>query len=338
MQSDNIEHETGTSRRSVLTAAGLGVMAAAVGAASRQPARSANRIPIRGVVPAALTPFDADGAVDLKAYRRHIQAIAAVAGVTAIMVNGAAGQDDALSRDERRSLVAEAMAAVGDRVAIIAALREGKAGSLEQLGKDAAAEGAPALALMPPGDKSGAGWEGARTRCQQVFDAVSLPVALYQTVYSTETLSQLAAQPPIFAIKEGSVDPSAFERNMRAVRALGRNVAIWSTHSRWLLADLAVGADGILSGMGSIAADLHVALAEAVWRSDLPTARTVNDRLFPLTQAFYRPGQDAHARMKYALKKIGRWQNDYVRPPLKPLDEAERAVIDRALQESGVTR
>jgi 4-hydroxy-tetrahydrodipicolinate synthase len=140
----------------------------------------------------------------------------------------------------------------------------------------------------------------------------------------------------VIAVKEGSGSPEVFERNLRAVRASGRGVAIWSTHSRWLLADLALGADGILSGMGSMAADLHVALAEAVWRSDLAAARQVNDRLFPLTQAFYRPEGDPHTRMKYALKRMGRWQHDAIRPPLKPLDDDERARIDRALRESGL--
>ena len=156
--------------------------------------------------------------------------------------------------------------------------------------------------------------------------------------YSTETLTQLAELSPVFAIKEGSGDPVAFERNLRSVRALGRNVAIWSTQSRWLLADLAVGADGILSGMGSIVADLHVALAEAVWRSDLAVARRVNGRLFPLTQVFYARGGDPHGRMKYALTRLGRWEHDYVRPPLKPLDDTERSRIDHALRASGLLR
>jgi len=259
-----------------------------------------------------------------------------VPGVTAIMVNGAAGQDAALSRDERRTLVAEAVAAVGDRSPIIAALRETPKITLRDLATDAAAEGAHAVLIMPPPDKNDAEWEGARTRFSRVLDATDLAVAIYQVGYATETLTRLAQLPPVFAIKEGSGDPVAFELNMRSVRALGRDVAIWSTHSRWLLADLAVGADGILSGMGSIAANLHVALAEAVWRSDLAVARQVNNRLFPLTQVFYRPGGDPHTRMKYALQRIGRWEHDAVRPPLRPLDDAERAAIDRALRESGL--
>jgi 4-hydroxy-tetrahydrodipicolinate synthase len=88
--------------------------------------------------------------------------------------------------------------------------------------------------------------------------------------------------------------------------------------------------------MGSVAADLHVALAEAIWHSDLESARRVADRLFPLTQAFYRPGQDAHTRMKHALVRLGRMGNDLVRPPLRPNTDADRIIIDRALQESGL--
>ena len=324
------------SRRSFLQTAGLALIACTHSTGAEQATRSINRVPLKGVVPASLTPFDAEYRIARKEYQRHIEALSAVPGVTAIMVNGAAGQDAALSPDERRSLVAEAVAAVGSRTPIIAALRESKERKLGDLAKDAAAEGAHALLIMPPPDKNDAAWEGARARFQKVFDATDKPVAIYQVNYSTETLAQLAQLSPVFAIKEGSGDPVAFERNLRSVRALGRNVAIWSTNSRWLLADLAVGADGILSGMGSLAADLHVALAEAVWRSDLAAARRVNDRLFPLTQVFYRPGGDAHTRMKYALKRIGRWEHDYVRPPLKPLDDTERAQIDRALKESGL--
>ncbi len=94
-------------RASFLRTAGLGVLVGAqrtnaAPAPSPSPG-AAQRIPFRGVVPAALTPFDVEGRIALKEFRRHIAALAAVRGVTAIMVNGAAGQDGALSRDERRN-------------------------------------------------------------------------------------------------------------------------------------------------------------------------------------------------------------------------------------------
>jgi 4-hydroxy-tetrahydrodipicolinate synthase len=324
-------------RRDFLGLLGAGAFTAACPASAFAATVAKRSIPGRSVIPAALTPLDEKLALHLADFRRHIATLAAVPGVTAIMVNGAAGHDNTLTRDERRRLIAEAVAAVGPRVAIMAALRETKDDStLAPFARDAEAEGAHALVIMPPTNKADETWERARIRFDHALAASTLPVAFYQTGYDTETLTRLAALPPVFAIKEGSGSPAVFERNMRSVRALGRDVAIWTTHSSWLLSDLALGADGLLSGMGSVAAELQVALAEAVWRSDLAAARKINDRLFPLTQVFYRPGSDAHSRMKYALKKLGRFQHDLVRPPRKSIDDAERAAIDRALSQSGL--
>jgi 4-hydroxy-tetrahydrodipicolinate synthase len=322
-------------RRDFLSALALGTVVLA--AAPRAAGKSPRPIPRRSIIPAALTPLDDTLALDLPDWRRHIAALAAVPGVTAIMVNGASGHDNSLTRDERRRLLAEALVAAAPRVAILAALRETKTEtSLAPFAQDAAAEGADAMVIMPPADKADLGWEGARVRFDRALSASALPVAIYQTGYDTDTLVQLAALPPVFAVKEGSGTPAVFERNLRALRALDRGIAVWTTHSSWLLADLALGADGLLSGMGSVAAGLQAELAAAVERSDLTAARAVNDRLFPLTQAFYRPGQDAHTRMKYALHKLGRFKTDRVRPPRQSVDAADRARIDRALRESGL--
>jgi len=324
-------------RRDFLATLGVGAQAVVQRPAALAAATPKRLIPRRSVIPAALTPLDENLNLDLADFRNHIAALAAVPGVTAIMVNGAAGHDSTLTRDERRRLLGEALASVGPRVAIMAALRETKDEStLAPFAKDAEAEGAHALVIMPPDNKADESWERARVRFDHALSSSTLPVAIYQKGYDTETLARLASLPRVFAIKDGSGTPVQFEKNLRAVRALDRDVAMWTTHSSWLLADLAIGADGLLSGMGSVAAELQVALAEAVWRSDLAAARAVNDRIFPLTQAFYRPGQDAHTRMKYALKKLGRFKHDLVRPPRQPTDAADRTIIDRALRESGL--
>ncbi len=294
-------------------------------------------IPRKAIIPAALSSFDAKGRIDYADFRRHISSLAAVEGVSAIMVNGGSGLDKALTREERRKLLGEALTAADNKVPIIAALRESETISkLAPLAKDAETEGVAAITIMPPATKEGYLWDAAQKRFEETCEASSLPVVIYQTRYETDVLVRLASSFPVVGIKEGSKDPATFEKNLRALRALKQNIAVWSTHSKWLLADLAIGADGILSGMGSITADWHVALAEAVDRSDLKTARSISDRLFPLTQVFYHPGQNGHIRMMYALKQLGLRKHDFVRPPFQPLDAAERARIDQALVLSGL--
>ena len=294
-------------------------------------------IPRKAIIPAALTSIDKDGKIDYHDFKRHISALADVAGVSAIMVNGGSGLDKTLTREERQKLLGVALEAVDNRVPILAAVRESLViPKLAPLAKDAQREGAQAMTIMPPADEQGFSWDSAQSRFEEACTASNLPVVIYQTRYETEGLVRLAKTFPVIGVKEGSKDPFTFESNLRALRDLKRNIAVWSTHSKWLLADLAIGADGILSGMGSITADLHVALAEAVHNSDLKAARKINDQIFPLTRVFYRSGQNPHVRMMYALRKLGLQKHGFVRPPYQPLDASERSKIDQALAQSGL--
>ena len=62
-----------------------------------------------------------------------------------------------------------------------------------------------------------------------------------------------------------------------------------------------MGCGGLLSGAGSVAADLQVALWQSVQANDLARARAINERLYPLQQAFYAPPfLDMHNRMRGA--------------------------------------
>jgi 4-hydroxy-tetrahydrodipicolinate synthase len=80
---------------------------------------------------------------------------------------------------------------------------------------------------------------------------------------------------------------------------------------------LVTGADGLLSGSGSVIADLHVKLWNAIQKKDLATAQFLNDRIWPFAQVIYQPPFcDAHSRLKEALVLLGRQKNAYIRPPL----------------------
>ena len=297
------------------------------------------RIPVNSVVPAVLTPFNKQMEVDYDEFGRHIQDVCSVDGITAIMVNGGSMEDTTLTRNERTVLIEKAIDASGGKTPIIAAVRESKIESeLGLLAREAEEAGAEAILIMPTNDKVYTTVNGALERLGKVFDGYGLSVAFYQVNpdgfgYPVETMIALAEQERVFAVKEGSGSPETSEIDMRAMRAADSEIAIWSTHSRWLLSDLAMGADGILSGMGSISADLHVALCRAVWASDLKQARKVSDVLYRLTQVFYRPGQNGHTRMKYALKRLNRMGSDLVRPPLKQLDDQEKNRVERILDD-----
>jgi 4-hydroxy-tetrahydrodipicolinate synthase len=179
----------------------------------------------------------------------------------------------------------------------------------------------------------------------EIAAAVDLPIVVFQYPlasgigYRPETLARLAEIPHVAAVKEWSNDIVGFEASVRAIRATGRPVAILSAFTMSLMASFLLGADGAISGMGSVTADLQVELFEACAKSDVEGARAINDRLDPLVRAFYAPPfVDMHNRMKEALVMLGRIPAAHVRPPLTPVSDAERETIRRALAHANLTR
>jgi 4-hydroxy-tetrahydrodipicolinate synthase len=115
-------------------------------------------------------------------------------------------------------------------------------------------------------------------------------------------------------------------------------VNVLTTHSSWLMASLVMGANGLLSGAGSVIADLQVALFNAVKAGRLADAQAINDRIYPLAQAFYAPPfLDMHNRMKEALVLLGRLDKAVVRPPLLKLPPQEIAALRKALGEARIS-
>ena len=306
-----------------------------------------DRLVFHGIIPANLLPFTPDYAIDEENYRRHLAWLAGVPGVTGITVNGHAAEVSSLDREERRRALAIAADEVGDRLPLIAGIYTD--GTLEAvaLARDARAEGARGLLLFPPTLFT---W-GAQLRPEMVLghvarvaDAVDLPIVVFQyppasgVGYAPDTLIRLVTEVErVVAVKEWSNDIVAYERNLRAIRATGRPVAVLSSFTMSMLASFVLGADGAISGMGSVAADLQVELLAHVQRGDLEAARKVNDRLEPLVRVFYAPPfVDMHNRMKEALAILGRIDRAVVRPPLQPIGDAEQAAIRAALVRAGV--
>ena len=104
------------------------------------------------------------------------------------------------------------------------------------------------------------------------------------------------------------------------------------------MSSLVLGCNGLLSGSGSVIADLQAALFRAVKANDLAAARALNDRIYPLASVFYsQPWVDMHNRMKEALVLLGRLPRAVVRPPLVKIERAEIERIRKALIEAGMS-
>jgi 4-hydroxy-tetrahydrodipicolinate synthase len=306
------------------------------------------REPLRfsGVMPANILPFTADLSIDEPAYRRHLRWLADTRGVTGIVANGHASEVSSLDREERKRSLAIALDEIAGRCPVIAGVYSDGTAEAVELARDARAAGAAGILLFPPTVFM---W-GAQGKPDMVLRHVGevasgagLPIIVFEYPpasgigYAPETLARLAEIPQVAGVKDWSNEIVAFERNLRALRATGRPVAMLSAFTMSLMATFLLGADGAISGMGSVTADLQAELFEACGKGDLDGARRLNDRLDPLVRVFYAPPfVDMHNRMKEALVLLGRIPAAHVRPPLTPVSPAEREAIRRALVVSGL--
>jgi 4-hydroxy-tetrahydrodipicolinate synthase len=307
------------------------------------------REPLRfsGVMPANILPFTADLAIDEPAYRRHLRWLADTRGVTGIVANGHAAEVASLTRQERTRALAIALDEVAGACPIVAGVYTDGTAEAVELARDAKTGGAAGVLVFPPTLFM---W-GAQQKPDMVLrhfseiaSAVDIPIIVFEYPpacgigYAPQTLARLAEIPQVAAVKDWSNEIVAYEANLRALRATGRPVAMLSSFTMSLMATFLLGADGAISGMGSVAADLQAELFAACEKGDLEEARRVNDRLAPLVAVFYAPPfVDMHNRMKEALVLLGRIPAAHVRPPLTPVPAAEREAIRCALVASGLS-
>jgi 4-hydroxy-tetrahydrodipicolinate synthase len=305
------------------------------------------RLRFSGVMPANVLPFTSDLSIDEPSYRRHLRRLADTRGVTGIVANGHASEVSSLTREERKRSLAIALDEVGSGCPVIAGVYSDGTQDAVDLARDARAEGAAGVLVFPPTLFM---WgaqlkpDMALRHFSEIAAGADLPIVVFEYPpasgigYSPETLARLAEIPQVAAVKDWSNEIVAFESNLRALRATGRPVAMLSAFTMALMASFLLGADGAISGMGSVTADLQAELFEACGKDDLDGARRINDRLAPLVSVFYAPPfVDMHNRMKEALVLLGRIPAAYVRPPLTPVSGAEREAIRRALAASGLT-
>src|SRR5712691_7697576 len=296
-----------------------------------------------GVIPAVLLPFNDDLSIDEKSFRGHLRDVAGTQGLSAITVNAHSTEVGSCSFDEQRRVLDIAQDEIGAKLPLINGIWAD--GSLEaaRLARTATQGGASVLLVFPPAPFTlGQSPQMALAHFKRIADATDLPLIVFQYPLATgqgypkDTLLKMCDEvPSIRAIKDWIGNVPHHEWHIRALQNLPRPVNVLTTHSSWLLSSLVLGCNGLLSGSGSVIADLQAQLFRAVQGNDLATARALNDRIYPLAQVFYaQPWVDMHNRMKEALVLMGKLPRAVVRPPLVKIERAEIERIRKALVEA----
>ena len=298
-----------------------------------------------GVIPAVLLPFDNDLAIDEQNFRKHLRDVAATEGLSAITINAHSTEVASCTFDEQRRVLDIAQDEVGARLPLVNGIWADGSIEAARIARMAEQGGASALLVFPPAPFTlGQSPAMALAHVKHIADATDLPLIVFQYPLATgqgypkETLLKMCEQvPSIRAIKDWIGNVPHHEWHIRTLQNLPRPVNVLTTHSSWLFASLVLGPNGLLSGSGSVIADLQAKLFRAVQANDLAEARRLNERIEPMARVFYAdPFVDMHNRMKEALVLLGKLPRAVVRPPLVKIERAEIARIRQALIEAGL--
>lgn len=286
--------------------------------------------PFGRVLTAMVTPFDADGALDLDGARTLARWLVAN-GSDGLVVNGTTGESPTLSNDETLAL----FEAVRDAVDVPLVAGTGSNDTRHAIANSRAAEalGVDGLLVVTPyyNRPSQAGLE---RHFRMVADATSLPVVVYDIParsgrkIDSDLLVRLAHEvDTIVALKDAAGDPG---ETARVIAAAPDDFAVYSGDDGLTLPLLSVGAVGVIGVATHWAGPVFRQMIDAVDAGDLRTARALHQRLLPScafesTLAAPNP-VPAKAMMRVMGQPAGR-----CRAPLGPCPEGLEDVARQVL-------
>lgn len=301
---------------------------------------------LRGIHAATIVPLTPDFRMDEAALEAHLATVSRTPGIRGLLVNGHAGENFVLDAEEKRRVIAIARQVAPPDCLICAGVNAES--SLEAAREAAAAEaaGADILLVFPPNSWAlGHDADCVAIHHDHVLGASGLPLLLYGApvgagamAYSAWTLERLAAEPRIVGIKDGSWEVAAYEANRRRLLALRPDFAVLGSGDEHLLTSYIIGSHGSQVSLAALAPALLAEFYDAASQGDWDKARRLHEAIYPLSVAIYRdaPGGRATARIKAALRRLGQIPCDAVRPPQPAATGAERAALDRAMEQAGM--
>jgi 4-hydroxy-tetrahydrodipicolinate synthase len=287
-----------------------------------------------GVMPAITTCFDESLQIDHEFTARHVSWLVDN-GCTGIVTNGSLGEGGTLTFDEKIALWKTCVAAVGDRVPIVAAIASMTTDDAVRQSQAARDAGCSGLMVLPPYIYRGDARE-MKQHIATICSATELSCMLYNNpvAYGTDFLPEQIAEMAgeienLHAVKESSTDV----RRITAIRALtGDRLRIFVGVDDVIVEGINAGAVGWIAGLVSAFPKESVDLFNYAINGDKEEARELYEWFLPLLRLDTVP--KFVQLIKLVQEKVS-WGSARVRPPRMELIGAELEetlkIIDTAI-------
>ncbi|MEU8298332.1 4-hydroxy-tetrahydrodipicolinate synthase [Micromonospora sp. NPDC048909] len=251
------------------------------------PARAVSR-PFGRVLTAMVTPFTADGSLDLDGAARLANHLVDEQGNDALVVNGTTGESPTTTDAEKERLIRAVAEAVGDRAKVVAGVGTNDTRHTIELAAAAEKAGAHGLLVVTPYYNKPP-QSGLLRHFTAVADATGLPVMLYDIPHrsgvpiATDTMVRLAEHARIVAVKDAKGDLTATSWVTSRT-----NLAFYSGEDSLTLPALGVGTVGVVGTSTHFTGALTKQMIEAYDAGENAAALALHRRLLPLYTGIFR--------------------------------------------------
>ena len=289
--------------------------------------------PVLGaVLTAAVTPFDATGAVDDAAYRSLVRYLLDH-GSDGIVVAGTTGEASTLTDDERIGLIRSTVEECAGRGTVVAGTGSNDTAHSVHLTEVSKEIGVDAVLVVTPYYNRPPA-EGIRQHVAAIA-AVGLPVVLYNIPGRTGTnmppdlIADLARIPGVVALKQAN--PDLVETQAVADTT---DLAIYAGNDDMLMPVLEMGGAGVISVASHLVGDRMQQMAAMVAAGDVEGARALDASLAPLWTGLFETTNPI--LIKAALDMLGIIPGDVLRLPLVQATPEEREALGALLDAQGI--
>lgn len=287
----------------------------------------------KGMATAMVTPMTQDG-VDYEALGRFID-FQLASGINALVAVGTTGESATLTPEERKKVISFTIDRVAGRVPVIAGTGTNNTLHAIDYSVSAAQAGADALLVVTPYYNK-ATQNGLIAHFTAIADRVDKPIILYNVPSRTgcnllpATVEKLAEHPNIAAIKEASGNMSQV---VELFARCGEKIDVYSGEDGLTVPMLAMGGMGTISVLSNVIPKGAVEMTDAFFAGDLRKAAALQCRYLDLINLLFCEVNPIPA--KAAVSAMG-YGKEFVRLPLTPMEEGNRAKLLAEMRKQGV--
>lgn len=292
---------------------------------------------LKGSIPPLITPFR-NGEVDYDAYAALVD-FQIREGSHGILVNGTTSEPASLTVEERNRLIDVAVSTNAGRIPIVAATGSQSFAETEQLTDHAVAAGADALLIVTP-YYSKPPQRGLIEYYLRLAERHDKPWMVYHipgraaVSVTLDTFKSLKDHSPTFVGMKHAANDLGFVTE--CLTTFGDDFRIFVGLEELSFPMMAIGACGLMNAVGNLRPEVLSRLCDAVWSSDIATARALHERLLEINQAVFFDTNPIP--MKYMMRRLGIIPENEHRLPMAPATKELEKRLDGVLERAGLLK